>query len=124
MARGAVLTRGSFHLRSYVAKTTEQLKHALGAMDVAGVELRAVEVVGEGSDGSKAFSREVERVRTEVGARSFRCAFMFLGLCDCLSMHVALALVSRNSLLLTIHTSSGNTVLSKDVAFRDFFIST
>ena len=50
-----------------MAKTTEQLKYALAALDVKGVELRAVEVVGEGSDGSKAFSREVERVRAEVG---------------------------------------------------------
>lgn len=49
-----------------MAKTTEQLEHALGSMDVKGVELRAVEVVGEGSEGSEARDREVERVRAEV----------------------------------------------------------
>lgn len=52
--------------RSYVAKTTEQLEHALAATQAAGVELRAVEVVGEGSEGSAASQREVERVRSEV----------------------------------------------------------
>ena len=55
------------HGRSYVAKTTEQLEHALATMDATGVELRAVEVVGDGMEGSAAFDREVERVRSEVG---------------------------------------------------------
>lgn len=52
--------------RSYVAKTTEQLKHALSCMDAVGVELRAAEVVGEGDAGKAAFEREVDRVRAEV----------------------------------------------------------
>lgn len=56
--------------RSYVAKTTEQLEHALGCMDAAGVELRAEEVVGEGSAGAAAFDREVDRVRAEVFVRA------------------------------------------------------
>ena len=55
------------HGRSYVAKTTEQLEYALATMDATGVELRAVEVVGDGIEGSAAFDREVERVRSEVG---------------------------------------------------------
>lgn len=56
--------------RSYVAKTTEQLEHALAAIHATGVELRAAEVVGEGSEGSAASEREVERVRSEVGTRT------------------------------------------------------
>lgn len=52
-----------------MAKTTEQLEHALAATRATGVELRAVEVVGEGSEGSAASEREVERVRTEVSTR-------------------------------------------------------
>eukprot|EP00903_Cladosiphon_okamuranus_P010731 g10143.t1 len=51
---------------SYVAKTTGQLEHALAATNATGVELRAVEVVGEGSEGVAASEREVERVRSEV----------------------------------------------------------
>lgn len=49
-----------------MAKTTEQLEHALAATHATGVELRAVEVVGEGSEGSAASASEVERVRSEV----------------------------------------------------------
>lgn len=49
-----------------MAKTTEQLEHALDAIDAIGVELRAAEVVGEGQEGTAASHREVERVRTEV----------------------------------------------------------
>lgn len=52
--------------RSYVAKTTEQLEHALSCMDAAGVELHAAEVVGEGGAGKAAFEREVNRVRAQV----------------------------------------------------------
>ena len=51
---------------SYVAKTTEQLEHALDAMDAHGVELRATEVVGGGNEGAAKFDREVERVHAEV----------------------------------------------------------
>lgn len=47
-------------------KTTEQLEHALDAMDAHGVELRAAEVVGGGSEGAEKFDREVERVHAEV----------------------------------------------------------
>ncbi len=54
-----------------MAKTTEQLEHALETMDARGVELRAVEVVGAGSEGSAAFDREVERVRAEVGMHMY-----------------------------------------------------
>lgn len=63
--------------RSYVAKTTEQLKHALASMDATGVELRAVEVVGNGSEGSAAFDREVERVRAKVGMHPLSCFSAF-----------------------------------------------
>lgn len=52
-----------------MAKTTEQLEHALTATQATGVELRAAEVVGEGSEGSAASEREVERVRSEVRTR-------------------------------------------------------
>lgn len=52
-----------------MAKTTEQLEHALANTQATGVELRAVEVVGEGSAGSAASQREVERVRSEVSTR-------------------------------------------------------
>lgn len=51
---------------SYVAKTTEQLEHALDAMDAHGVELRAAELVKGGSEGAGKFDREVERVHAEV----------------------------------------------------------
>lgn len=60
-----------FGCRSYVAKTTEQLEHALAAMDALGVELRAADVVGVGSVGAAMFDREVERVREEVITPSF-----------------------------------------------------
>lgn len=49
-----------------MAKTTEQLEHALDAMDAHGVELLATEVVGGGSEGAAKFDREVERVHAEV----------------------------------------------------------
>ena len=49
-----------------MTKTTEQLEHALDAMDAHGVELRATEVVAGGSGGAEKFDREVERVHTEV----------------------------------------------------------
>lgn len=52
--------------RSYVAKTTEQLEHALGAMEARGVELRADKVVGDGPEGRASSQREVQRVREEV----------------------------------------------------------
>lgn len=52
--------------RSYVAKTTEQLNHALATTDAVGVELQASELVGEGTSGRAAFDREVERARARV----------------------------------------------------------
>ena len=51
--------------RSYVAKTTDQLKHALAVIESTGVELKAAEVVGDGDDGRAAFDLEVQRVRAE-----------------------------------------------------------
>lgn len=54
-----------------MAKTTEQLEHALAATHATGVELRAAEVVGEGLKGSAASEREVERVRSEVNTAVF-----------------------------------------------------
>ena len=49
--------------RSYVAKTTKQLEHALAVTDSTGVELLAAEVVEEGVVGKAAFDREVKRIR-------------------------------------------------------------
>lgn len=66
--KGPPITRRVIR-RSYVAKTTEQLEHALETVHATAVELRAVEVVGEGSEGSAASQREVERVRAEVWKR-------------------------------------------------------
>lgn len=51
-----------------MAKTTEQLEHALAHAEVVGVEMRAAEVVGEGVEGRTAFDREVERVSAEASA--------------------------------------------------------
>jgi len=60
--------------RSYVAKTTKQLEHALAVTNSTGVELRAAEVVGEGAVGKVAFDREVQRVRDEA---SVSCVIIY-----------------------------------------------
>lgn len=67
MARFAVPT-GGLIARSYVAKTTEQLEHALLNTDTVGVELRAAELVARGEQGGAAFNREVDRVRTKASS--------------------------------------------------------
>lgn len=96
-----------------MAKTTEQLEHALCAMDVKGVELRAVEVVGEGSEGSIALDREVQRVRTEVRVKSLStqssvtCSAFFS--CPCGFWLGALAL--KFPWLVVVHDSVGMFVL-------------
>lgn len=56
--------------RSYVAKTTKQLEHALAVTESTGVELRVAEVVGEGNAGKAASDREVQRVRDKASWRA------------------------------------------------------